>query len=187
GVVIGPGLSPDVEMRDLLAAIFERVKCPVVLDADGLNVLAMAPELRPALQSDLVLTPHPGEMARLMGECVDAIQSNRRRWADAAAQQWNAVVVHKGAGTLVSAPGKTSAINLTGNPGMARGGMGDALAGLIGGLVAQGIPVFEAATLGVYLHGRAGDRVAWASSQAGMTTGDVIEELACTFAELSPR
>ena len=177
-LVIGPGLSTGDEISDVLSSVFERAVCPVLVDADGLNVLAAAPELRDALSTELVLTPHPGEMARLMGETVDGVQSDRRVWAESAARQWRAVVAHKGAGTVVAAAEKTAAINLTGNPGMACGGMGDALAGLIGGLIAQGLPAFDATCLGVYLHGRAGDRVAWSSSQAGMTTGDLIDEIA---------
>jgi hydroxyethylthiazole kinase-like uncharacterized protein yjeF len=126
-------------------------------------------------------------MARLMKTSVVEVQANRFACAEKAAAQWKATILLKGAGTVVASPGRLNAVNLTGNPGMACGGMGDALAGLMGGLLGQGMDAYDAACLAVFLHGRSGDRVAWNSSQAGMNTSDVIEEFAASFAELCPR
>ncbi|MFT5241543.1 MAG: hydroxyethylthiazole kinase-like uncharacterized protein yjeF [Kiritimatiellia bacterium] len=186
-VAVGPGMTAGDGMEQVLADVLERATGPVVIDADALNVLARHPGLASAAKAGCLLTPHPGEMARLLETTIDDVQARRFECAEAASSRWKASVVLKGAGTIVASPNKINAVNLNGNPGMARGGMGDALAGLLGGLVAQGMNTHDAACLAVYLHGRAGDRVAWSSSQAGMNTSDVIEAFAATFAELSPR
>jgi len=135
----------------------------------------------------VIITPHPGELARLMGCSTADVQSDRFGMAGLTAIDTGATVILKGAGTIIARKNLPLNINMTGNPGMATGGMGDVLAGLVSGLAAQGLPPFDAACVAVYLHGRAGDNVAWQSSQAGMTAGDVIEELPGVFRELTAR
>ncbi len=162
-VVYGPGLgSPAPEDRFRLAA--KRM----VIDADGLNLLAQTPGIRFA-SANVILTPHPGEAARLLGCTTQNIQENRAAAVRELADKYRAVAVLKGAGTLVCAPGEKPWLNLTGNPGMATGGTGDVLAGLAGGLLAQGMAAFDAACLAVWAHGRAGDTVAWRDGPRALT------------------
>jgi NAD(P)H-hydrate epimerase len=126
-------------------------------------------------------------MGRLLNTGSGEVQSDRRAATLRAAEATGKVVVLKGAGTLVAAAGRPLTVNMTGNPGMASGGMGDVLAGMLLGLAGQGLDLFDAACLGVYVHGRAGDNAALAGSQAGLVAGDVIEELPAAFGELAPR
>ncbi len=176
-LALGPGLGTGDETAELVKEILLKLKIPCVLDADGLNVLAGKAELFKAVQPDLVLTPHPGEMARLTGRSIEQIQNNRLGVAAAKAAQWGSVVVLKGAGTVVAGPDHTLFINNTGNPGMAAGGSGDVLTGIIAGLLAQGIPALHAAAAGVYLHGLAGDTAAREKGMAGLLAGDLLEQL----------
>jgi len=188
-VLVGPGLTTGEESRRLTESVLHASRVPVVVDADGVNVLAGRVGTLKGLSCPLILTPHPGEMARLRGKGVTAadIQANRFGTARAMADETGAVVVLKGAGTVVAAPEKPLAVNLTGNPGMATGGMGDVLGGVLVGLLAQGLAPFDAARMAVYLHGRAGDFASWHGSQYGTISDDVIEELPHVFRDLSVR
>lgn len=186
-ILVGPGMTTQEGTRALVCELLKSARQTLVLDADALNVLAGDTALLRARPGPTIVTPHPAEMARLTGRSVAEIQADRFGAAREAANAWNAVVVLKGAGTVVASPGQALWVNATGNPGMARGGMGDVLAGLIAGLAAQGMPAAAAAAAGVYLHGRAGDRVAWTGSQAGLLAGDLVADLTHTFAELTPR
>mgnify|MGYP000206358023 CR=1 FL=1 len=186
-IVLGPGMTRHRDTLALVRAVLKEFPRPVLLDADALNVLEGHPDWIARSAGPVVITPHPGELARLLGMTVAEIQANRERAAQRAAELTGAVVVLKGAGTVVTAPGRTPAINLTGNPGMASGGIGDVLAGLIGGFLAQGLPPFTAACAGVYLHGRAGDNAAWHKSQVGITAGDVLDELPYVFRDIGVR
>jgi len=186
-VMVGPGMTRHEQTRLVVDRILKECSKPVLVDADALNVYEeQADKFRDA-SCPVIITPHPGELARLMGCSTAEIQSERFRMAGCAAEATGSVVVLKGAGTLVAQKGKPLNINMTGNPGMATGGMGDVLSGLVSGLAAQGIAPFDAPRIGVYLHGRAGDNVAWRSSQAGMIAGDVIEELPIVVRELTAR
>ncbi|HBI14086.1 MAG TPA: bifunctional ADP-dependent NAD(P)H-hydrate dehydratase/NAD(P)H-hydrate epimerase [Desulfobulbaceae bacterium] len=165
GVVLGPGLGLHPDTQELVHKLYREVALPMVVDADALNILARQPQLLADPPAARVLTPHPGEMARLTGKNTRAIQEDRL----AAALQFTAslnpaearvTLVLKGAGTLVCDPDGSWAVNTTGNPGMASGGMGDVLSGLLGALLAQGLAPAAAARLGVYLHGLAADRLA---------------------------
>ena len=172
-LAIGPGLgrAPATEkfVRDLLA----RTTMPAVVDADALPAVAWRP--------GLVLTPHPGEMARLTGKTTQEVQANRWEMARQFAREKNVTLALKGAGTVVTdATGKLW-INMTGNPGMAKGGMGDALTGIIGALLAQGLPALEAAKAGVFLHGRAGDLAAQRVGEPAMLATDLIAALGAAF------
>ncbi len=186
-ILAGPGLTCHPDTVRLIHRLLDDAEVPLVLDADALNVLAGEPERLAESRSSLVITPHPGEMARLLGTDAAAVQSDRLGVARRAAELTRATVVLKGAGTLVTARDRPICINMTGNPGMACGGAGDVLAGLLAGLLAQGLAPFDAACAAVFVHGRAGDMAAWRGSQTGLTAGDIIGEIPYAFRELTWR
>jgi len=190
-LVLGPGLSTHPETVALVREILPEVRVPCVLDADGLNAFELRRQYRDEpvnfpLQEEvpLVITPHPGEMARLLVQDTRAIQGDRLGTAERAAGEWRCTVVLKGARTIVALPDGQTFINPTGNPGMATGGSGDVLAGMIGGLLAQGIPPGRAAAAAVYLHGRAGDLAAVEKGPASLMAGDLLEKLPEAFKEV---
>lgn len=159
-LVLGPGLGTAPETVELVRTLYREQVLPMVVDADALNILARTPEILGQAAGPRILTPHPGEMARLLGLSVAQVQQERRRLAAKLAVEQGVFVVLKGAGTVIAAPDGAVALNPTGNPGMATGGMGDVLAGLIGGLLCRGLAPWPAATLGVYAHGLAADLLA---------------------------
>ncbi|HQU14744.1 MAG: bifunctional ADP-dependent NAD(P)H-hydrate dehydratase/NAD(P)H-hydrate epimerase [Chromatiales bacterium 21-64-14] len=172
-VAIGPGLGRGPWGAELLAAVLESA-VPLVVDADALNRLAE----EPATRADWVLTPHPGEAARLLGTPTAQVQNDRYAAAQAITGRYGGVVVLKGAGTLIHGSGDdASRVAEVGNPGMASGGMGDMLTGVIAGLRAQGIGPADAAELGVFLHGTAGDAAARARGERGLMATDLLPEL----------
>jgi hydroxyethylthiazole kinase-like uncharacterized protein yjeF len=190
-VVLGPGLPPDSATRDFVRAFLPQCPVPLLVDAEGLNSLAPShkvPGATALLRREIgtVVTPHPGEMARLLG--IEAREIQRRRLESAAsfARGTGAIVVLKGQRTVVSQPGGRAALNPTGNPGMASGGMGDVLSGIVGALLARGKDPWTAATAGVYLHGLAGDRAAHQKGMDGLLAGDLIEALPLVLAEPGP-
>lgn len=175
-VVVGPGLGATAATRGLVRSVLRHAVGPVVLDADALNVLA--PLVRPLPgAARLVLTPHPGEAARLLGTSAADVQEDRMAALRELCARSGAVVVLKGAGTLVG-DGAAWFRNRTGNPGLATPGSGDVLAGLIGALLAQGLAPFSAACLGVHAHGAAGDLVAARGSEMGLIASDLPAALA---------
>ena len=180
-VVIGPGLGQD-EWAQALLDVVGKWRGPRVLDADALNLLAAArPSFTPGQFSDAILTPHPAEAGRLLSATTKAVESDRFLAARELAELSGATIVLKGAGTLVAAcerSGTTSPVGvcLGGNPGMATGGMGDVLSGILGGLLAQGMGPVDAARFGVCVHAAAADRAARAGER-GMLAGDLIDEL----------
>lgn len=177
-LAIGPGLSRDPSTTLLVRELLPQVRCPVVIDADALNALAEEPEwLYEPNKVEIVLTPHPGEMARLKGTTAAKIQENRLATATEAAREWQVVVLLKGARTLIACPTGEVYINPTGNPGMATGGSGDVLTGIVAGLVAQGLSTDVAAALGAYLHGAAGDYAMLVRGQRGLVAGDLLSFL----------
>ena len=183
-LLAGPGLgvSAGAALRALLGP-----GAPwrgAVLDADALNAIA-AGELgqTPFLPACTVLTPHPGEMARLLGTTVDAVQADRPGAVQRCAQRFGCVAVLKGAGTLVAAPDGRLVQNTTGNPGLARGGSGDVLAGLLAALLAQGLTAFDAALCAVWLHGAAADRCAKRTSRMTMLPHDILADLGALLGE----
>lgn len=172
-VALGPGLGQTEWSRRMWQAALAREDARPVVDADALNLLAKESMRR----DDWVLTPHPGEAARLLGTDVPGIENDRPAAVRALAERYGGVAVLKGAGTLVAADGEpTLWLCDRGNPGMASGGMGDALTGVIAGLLAQGVAPFDAARLGVWLHATAGDRASLAGER-GLLAGDLINEL----------
>ena len=186
-VLLGPGLTRHGDSLALVKEILQGCEVPLALDADALSVLEGQAGLLAKAGCSIVITPHPGELSRLIAKDSAAIQADRCGAARAAAQATGAVVVLKGAGTIVAEKGRVLGINLTGNPGMAKGGSGDVLAGLLAGLLAQGLPPYDAARAAVYIHGHAGDMAAWRKSQAGINAGDLIEEIPYVFRDLALR
>jgi NAD(P)H-hydrate epimerase len=170
-VAVGPGLGQDDWAHALWQLALASGK-PQVIDADALNLLAASPRPVPTA----VLTPHPGEAGRLLGIPTAEVQRDRVAAAQSLAGHFDAVVVLKGAGTIIAAPHRTPRIIAAGNPGMAVGGMGDLLTGVIAALVAQGHTPFEAATLGALLHACAGDAAA-AQGERGLLPTDLLPEL----------
>lgn len=186
-VVVGPGLGTRDECRVVVTEIVRRCRIPLVLDADALNVQKRVDQVLKAAECKVTITPHPGELSRFMAEQVETIQADRVTAALRAASATNSTVVLKGAGTIVAEHGKAPFVNMTGNPGMATGGSGDVLAGIVVSLLGQGFSPFDASRAAVYIHGRAGDRAAWRLSQAGVIAGDLIQEIPFVMRELCGR
>ncbi len=186
-VLVGCGMGRSATTREQALQLLETSSAPVVIDADAITVLADHVEAIAAAKCSVILTPHPGEFATLFGLKADDVQEDRLGMVKLAANKLNAVVILKGAGTVVAAPGNSTAINMTGNPGMATGGSGDVLAGIIAGLAGQGIAPFQAACAGVWLHGRAGDLAAAEKSQVSLIAPDLIEKLPEAFRDVSCR
>lgn len=176
-LVLGTGLSRNEETQELVRSLIDNLSFPAVIDADALYALAGCGDLIKKSTYPIVITPHPGEMAHLVGLTVEEVQSHRLQVAEKVAKEWNVIVVLKGAKTLVATPDGRLFINPTGNAGMATGGTGDVLAGMIGAFLAQGMRPEDAATCGVYLHGLAGDEVSRQKGQMGLTALDIVEIL----------
>ncbi len=177
-LAIGPGIGLAEETCALVRRLVRECPLPLVIDADGLNALGCRPEfLRQCSPLQAVLTPHPGEMARLTGTSVAEVEADRIGVARRFAADYGVTLVLKGARTVIACPDGRVRINASGNPGMASGGMGDALTGMIGGLLAQGLSPFDAAVVGVYLHGLAADRLAEHCGSAGMMASDLLREV----------
>ncbi len=179
-VVLGPGLSRHAETTDLVHQFTRACPVPLLIDADGLNALSENLDTlsaRVQAHTPWILTPHPGEMARLTNSDTKTIQNDRESVAIAFAKTYEVVLVLKGAGTLVAGPDGRCACNTTGNQGLASGGTGDVLSGIIGGLLAQNMPPFDAACIGVYLHGLAADLAIQGKSARSLIASDVIEAM----------
>ena len=172
-VAIGPGLGRAPETQAFVRDFVAKLKLPVVVDADALAAVTVRP--------GLVLTPHPGEMGRLIGKTAQEVQANRWDIARQFTRDHDVTLALKGAGTVVTDKAGKLWINSTGNPGMAKGGMGDALTGIIGALLAQGLPALETTKAGVFLHGCAGDLAADRVGQTTMLATDLIASLGVAF------
>jgi hydroxyethylthiazole kinase-like uncharacterized protein yjeF len=175
--VIGPGLGRDRSTWRLAVDLATQVAAPAVLDADCLNAMADNRKVLRRLPAQRVLTPHPGEMARLLGRSVGDVLEDREEKAMRAADDWGVVVVLKGARTLVAAPGGRLSEDPHEIPALASGGTGDVLSGVIAGLLAQGLEPFEAAVSGVYVHAEAGRRVSARLGDSGLLASDLLPEL----------
>jgi ADP-dependent NAD(P)H-hydrate dehydratase len=184
-VAIGPGLGQSAGLQELVGKLYDTLPLPCVFDADALNLLAKRAYLlkRPVDGAARILTPHPGEFARLTGREVAVIEENRQQQAAEFAKLNHVIVVLKGKNTIIT-DGMRVAINTTGNSGMATGGTGDVLTGLLAGLLAQGMPAFEAAQFGVHLHGLAGDIAAEELSKPGMIASDLVHFLGRAWCDL---
>ncbi len=173
-VLAGCGIGVDDDTRRLIAELIVKSEAPLILDADALNIVAEQPSLLNRAKSRIIITPHPGEMARLCGISVEQVQRNRKGCAEYFAEKYNVITVLKGAYTVIANEKGKCLVNTTGNPGMARGGSGDVLAGMIAGLVTQGADPFDAACAGVYIHGGAGDICRDEIGEYSMLARDII-------------
>jgi NAD(P)H-hydrate epimerase len=184
-VLFGPGLSCNEDTGGILKALVECCEKPMVIDADGLNLLAAEPSLLENLRCEAVITPHPAEMGRLTGLGTDEVQKDRIGIAKKFADEYGLTVVLKGAGTVIATNDGRIAINPTGNSGMATAGSGDVLAGMIASLLGQGLPTYEAAAAGVYLHGLAGNFAAHDKGTASLIASDIIANIPQAFKEIA--
>jgi len=183
-IAVGPGIETGPQTAELLFALVAQAPMPVVLDADALN--ALPHEQLHRLQKarcQPVLTPHPGEMGRLLGMSTAQVQAQRAQAATELARRTLALVVLKGADTLVASPEGRLAVNTSGTPGMATAGSGDVLAGLIAGLLAQGMSTLEACQAAVFLHGRAGEKAAGQKGERGMLASDILQGVCHLYSE----
>ena len=183
-LAIGPGLSLHAETQRVLKTLLLQAPCPLVLDADALTVLADNLDLLNEAPSPLILTPHPGEMARLTRETTAAIQDNRLEIAAQFSRKHNVTLVLKGHRTVIAAADGRLAINSSGNPAMASGGMGDTLTGIITSLLGQGLEPFQAACLGVFIHGAAADRHMGQTATRGLLASDLLQHLPVVIGRL---
>jgi hydroxyethylthiazole kinase-like uncharacterized protein yjeF len=176
-VIIGPGLGTFKETQSLVLKLIKALDVPIILDADGLTALATQPKTLPIANRSLILTPHPGEMARLMRSQVKEVLEDRIGRSRNFSQSHHVHLVLKGHPTLISTPKGEVFINPTGNPGMASGGTGDVLTGMIGGLVCQGFDILPSLQIAVYLHGLAGDEGAQEKGEKSLIATDIIEKI----------
>ncbi len=180
-IAIGPGMGVSVESETLLKELLPQLKIPVVLDADGLNLLSNIikndKDFIKKLPKDIILTPHPGEMSRLADMSISDIQENRLKVAEKFSKDWNCNLVLKGAKTIISSPSNRTYLNITGNPGMATGGSGDVLTGIISSFVGQGYNCLTSSAMGVFIHGFAADIAAGVKGEYSLTAGDIVEYL----------
>lgn len=186
-LLMGCGLGQDTSAVRFVKGVLRKtcVALPsLVLDADALNILSKTPRWWQQVADNAILTPHPGEMSRLTGVSIDEVQSDRIGVAGKSAASWNKTVVLKGAFTVVAEPEGRVRISPFANPGLASAGTGDALSGVIAGLLAQGLSLFDAAALGVYLHGKVGERVKDRLGDTGMIASDLLPELPLVIKKL---
>ena len=176
-VLIGCGLSVCEDSKTIVNSFIENCKTPMLLDADALNCIVDNTEILAKIKAPVIITPHPGEMARLVKSTAKEVNADREEIAVNFAKQHNVTVVLKGAGTVVASPEGRVLINKTGNSGMATGGSGDVLAGIAASLLAQGAEPFDAAAAAVYLHGLAGDIAAEQLGKISMLPSDIIAHI----------
>lgn len=183
-VVIGCGLSVCDDTKNLVQSVITNCKEPLVIDADALNCICNKPEILKNLKAPAIITPHPGEMARLLHSTPKTVNSNRENTAIDFAKKFGVVTVLKGAGTIIASPDGEVYINHTGNSGMATGGSGDVLSGIIGSLLAQGASPINAAAAGVFLHGTIGDLAAEKLGKISMLPTDMIDMIPTAYLKL---
>jgi ADP-dependent NAD(P)H-hydrate dehydratase / NAD(P)H-hydrate epimerase len=181
-IAIGPGIGLKHNSRRALHELIDKAEVPMVLDADALNILSEDKHWLTKLPENSILTPHPGEFRRLAGETADSYE--RMQIQREFAKEYHVIVVLKGAFTTVATPGGKVYFNASGNPGMATAGSGDALTGIMLGLLAQRFPAYQAAIAGVFLHGLAGDLAAGEKSENALIAGDIVEYLGNSFMEM---
>jgi NAD(P)H-hydrate epimerase len=186
-LAVGPGVGTHSETQRFITSLVRQTELPLILDADGLNAFAgRARELAERKTPHLVVTPHPGEMARLLGVSTATVQGDRLGIALKAAKAWNAHVILKGFHSILATPDGRAFVNTTGNPGMAKGGTGDVLTGILAGTVSRlSVQRWESAlALGIYLHGRAGDEWIPQHEETGLLAGEIADSLPNTYHQL---
>lgn len=186
-LLMGPGLVNCTDTRDLVRAVVSAADCEVVLDADALNACAQTGLPSPQGGHSLIITPHPGEMARLTGQSMSEIKSDPERTAADYAKSHNCIVILKQHRTIVAAPDGQTWINTSGNSGLARGGSGDILAGMIASMAAQGMDPVDASICSVWLHGKAAERCSEKKSETVMLPHELFDELGQMFREQGPQ
>ncbi|MBI4436152.1 MAG: NAD(P)H-hydrate dehydratase [Candidatus Omnitrophica bacterium] len=184
-VAIGPGLSQQRETIQLVHRLIPKLSKPAVMDADGLNAIAKNPAVLKKARCSIVMTPHPGEMGRLIRKTSKTVQEDRKRIVKQFALRYNVTTVLKGYRTVVASPQGKLYINRTGNPGMATGGCGDVLTGIIGSFLGQGMDPFLAACRGVYVHGLAGDLAVKEKGEVSLIASDLLRYLPQAFKKVS--
>ena len=180
-VLIGCGLSVCSDTKQLVTAFIQNCKKPMVLDADALNCICDNPEILKSAKAQIIITPHPGEMSRLTAMSVQSVNQSRTETALAFAEKYGVVCVLKGAGTVIADKDGRALLNTTGNSGMATGGSGDVLAGMVSAFLAQGACPFDAAAAAVYLHGLAGDIAKERLGRVSMLPTDLIDCISLAF------
>jgi NAD(P)H-hydrate epimerase len=175
-VAAGPGLGVSARTRRIISSLIS-LPSSLVIDADGLNIIAKDLNLLKRIKEKIILTPHPGEISRLINKSIQYVQKNRVKVAKEAAKRFGCIMVLKGHRTVVAAPSGKTFVNPTGNPGMASGGVGDVLTGMIAGLAGQGMSLWNAAVAGVYLHGLAGDLAAKEKGEYAMIASDLVDKI----------
>ena len=175
GIILGPGLGRTERTADFVRSVLKCADAPLVLDADGLNAIADDPGILLNLKKPAVVTPHPGEMSRLIKKTIAEITDDALETARGFAGKYGVVTVLKGARTVIASPDGSAYINTTGNPALAKAGSGDVLAGVIAAFIAQGADACRAAALGAYIHGEAGDAAAAAIGSYGVLAGDLFK------------
>jgi NAD(P)H-hydrate epimerase len=183
-LAMGPGISLHPSTRSLVLELVRHSPCPMVLDADALTVLSEDLSALGKAAQPVILTPHPGEMARMIQGATRDIQEDRVAVAAEFSRRHGVILVLKGHRTIVAAPDGTIAVNSSGNPAMASGGMGDALTGMIAGFLAQGLDPFQAACLGVFVHGTAADRCFGQIASRGLLAADILSEVPAVVGQL---
>jgi len=174
-LALGPGLSQNKETQQLIRKVIASIDLPMVIDADGIN--ALVGHLNMLGSQELILTPHPGEMARLIGKTVSFVRKNRKTLAKSFAKKYNVTLILKGHHTIVASPQGKTYLNRTGNAGMASGGVGDVLTGIVASFIGQGLTMFDSAKLGVHIHGLAGDIAARKKGKISLIASDLLHEL----------
>jgi hydroxyethylthiazole kinase-like uncharacterized protein yjeF len=176
-IAIGPGIGTDKSAKKLVEKLIQTLDIPIIIDADGLNLISENLEILNKAKSDIILTPHPGEMARLCSTTTKEIQENRLESAQKFAKKFNITLVLKGSNTIISFAGKKTYVCPVGNSGMASGGMGDVLTGMIAGFKAQGFSSENASIAGVYIHGLCGDMLAESMGDLGFLASDMVKTI----------
>lgn len=176
-LALGVGMGVDGDRTYIIREIIKNAKVPIVLDADAINCISNEPHILDNHESSLIITPHPGELSRFLDISIEEIQKKRVYYSEYIAKKYNMIVVLKGHRTVVASPKLGIYINETGNPGMATAGSGDVLTGMIASLLGQGLKAFDAAKLGVHLHGIAGDIAKDKMGEYGMIASDIIENI----------
>lgn len=183
-VLIGCGIGVTKDTKEIVKNLLKNLNCPIILDADGINCMSDSIDIIRQTKSSIILTPHPAEMGRLCGKSTAEVQSDRLGTAMNFSNEYNAVVVLKGAGTVIAEKNNIY-VNQTGNPGMGKGGSGDVLSGIIASFAAQGVSAVNSAVLGTFVHGAAGDSAASKKSMQSMIATDIIGELGEVFKKIT--
>src|SRR5699024_5551034 len=176
-LALGPGMGIDKERSKVVQEIIKSSNSTLEIDADGLNTVAKYINILNESKSSVIITPHPGEMGRLLNKDINEIEEKREYYVKYLSEKYNVITVLKGYETIVAAPNGEIYINSTGNPGMATAGSGDVLTGIMTSLLGQGLEIFDVAKLGVYIHGLAGDRARDKIGEYGMIATDIIDAI----------